>query len=36
MQEAAKALTQRVPSLEKHIEDFIDAEDPDAGIEVQR
>jgi hypothetical protein len=34
MQAAAKALTQQVPTLAAHIEDFVDAEDPDAGIEV--
>jgi hypothetical protein len=34
MQAAARALTQQVPSLKAHIEDFVDAEDPEAGIEV--
>lgn len=34
MQLAARELTKQVPSLETHIEDFVDAEDPDAGIEV--
>lgn len=34
MQAAAKGLRGQVPSLQKHVEDFIDAEDPEAGIEV--
>lgn len=34
MQAAAKVLTERVPTLQAYIEDFVDAEDPDAGIEV--
>ena len=34
MQVAARELTKQVPSLESHIELFVDAEDPDAGIEV--
>lgn len=36
MQVAAQALTKQVPSLEAHIEDFVDAEDPEAGIEVKQ
>lgn len=33
MREATRRLVQQVPSMELHLQDFVDAEDPEAGIE---